>query len=82
MFENYDDDLISIGDIFLMKEDNKYESYCHQEDGNENFDYNGYRNVLCGKSGYYDYDSDSDDDYNEFIGKKFTPKRIIVIQMK
>ena len=59
--------LIVLGDIYLMKENKKNESYCYQfEDW---FDYHGIENALCGKKPYPN-------------GEDFTPKRILVIQMK
>ena len=60
--------LIRLGDIYLYKENNKNESRCYQ---NENqFDYHGIEKALCGKI------------WNEDDEQYFTPKRILVIQMK
>ena len=64
------DDLIILGEIRLKKENNKNKSFCEQYE--ENFNYHGIINALCGKT--YDY--------NSFKGECFTPKRILVIQMK
>ena len=59
--------LIIIGDITLFKESLKNQSYCEQHE--DYFNYHGIENALCGKQ--------PNDD-----GKmKFTPKRIVVIQM-
>ena len=59
--------LISLGDIFLKKENEKNRSWCSQ---NENrFNYHGIEKALCGKTKYPGDDN-------------FTPKRILVIQMK
>ncbi|BFU22283.1 predicted protein [Entamoeba histolytica] len=49
-------------DIHVFKENNKTKSYCEQY----SFEYEGIRNVLCGKE----------------YPNRFTPKRIIVIEMK
>ena len=57
--------LIDLGDIRLLKEYWKNESYCWQFE--DRFNYHGIKNALCGKTGY---------------GEFFTPKRILVIQMK
>ena len=57
-----------------MKENNKNESYCNQDEDNLNYD--GIYFALCGKSKYYD------DEYEEWLGDNFTIKRILVIQMK
>ena len=61
--------LIRLGDICLYKEEQKQKSYC-----NDYYKYcygNYYRiqSALCGKTG------------SEKNGKKFTPKRILIIQM-
>ena len=58
--------LIRLGDIGLLKENCKNESYCDQNE--YRFDYHGIENALCGKT------------YCNFSGY-FTPKRILVIQM-
>ena len=59
------DNLISLGDIYLCKENKKHESCCCQYE-NE-FNYHGIKDALCGKTwSFY----------------PFTPKRIVVIQMK
>ena len=61
-------DLISLGEIYLRKENKKNESCCYQHE--DEFDYHGIKKALCGKTYYYpDYEN-------------FTTKRIIVIQMK
>ena len=63
--EKSDEFLIYLGDIVLCKENCKNYSLCYQ---NENeFDYHGIENALCGKTGNI---------------KPFKPKRILVIQMK
>ena len=60
--------LIKLGEIVLEKENTKNESYCsYQNEYNDKFDYHGIENALCGKT----------EDNNPF-----TPKRILVIQMK
>ena len=59
--------LIYLGDIRLMKENYKNQSCCNQDE--DNFDYHGIENVLCGKTGGFPHDF-------------FTLKRILVIQMK
>ena len=58
--------LIRLGDIVLRKENYKNESYCYQFE--DNFDYHGIEKALCGKILNND--------------ENFTPKRILVIQMK
>ena len=68
LYYESDEDLIKLGDILLFKENKKYESCCVQ---NENyFDYNDIENALCGKK--------PDNEGRMY----FTPKRILVIQMK
>ena len=68
LFEKSDEyDLIWLGDINLRKENKKNISYCRQNE--YCFNYHGIKNALCGKTW---------EDGNE----EFTPKRIIVIQMK
>ena len=57
--------LITIGNIYLSKENCKNKSCCFQDE--DKFDYHGIEKALCGKEYYPDY---------------FTPKRILVIQMK
>ena len=59
--------LISLGEIYLKKENKKNESYCTQLE--DRFNYHGIKKALCGKAGYLSED-------------KFTLKRIVVIQMK
>ena len=59
--------LITLGDIELLKENWKNESYCSQYENR--FNYHGIEKALYGKAGYSIHD-------------KFTPKRILVIQMK
>ena len=59
-------DLISLGNINLQKENTKNQSCCFQH--NNGFNYHGIENALCGKT------------YEK--GKRFIPKRILVIQMK
>ena len=65
--EKSSDYLITLGDIVLYKENNKNESLCYQFENR--FDYHGIYKALCGKT-YYNYSG------------YFTPKRILVIQMK
>ena len=60
--------LINLSDISLLKENNKNKSYCYQIE--DNFDYHGIKNALCGK------------EPNKHGDMYFTPKRILVIQMK
>ena len=59
-------ELIYLGDIYLNKENDKSRSCCWQTENS--FNYHGIEKALCGK-------------INEYNGK-FTPKRIVVIQMK
>ena len=59
--------LIVLGDIFLYKENKKNQSSCWQNEWR--FDYHGIQKALCGKT------------YHNLSGY-FTPKRILVIQMK
>ena len=64
LYEKSSDLLISLGNIFLYKENKKNKSISYQ---NENsFDYHGIKKALCGKK----------------YPKCFTPKRILIIQMK
>ena len=56
----------------MNKENYKNESYCEQNQ--YYFDYHGIENALCGKIGYWKL--------VELKGESFTPKRIIIIQMK
>ena len=48
--QNWDETLIRIGDIYLDKENRKYQSYCLQDD--TRFDYHGIKNALYGKRGW------------------------------
>ena len=69
LFEKSDDDLIDLGDISLSKENKKKESFCNQDE--DYFDYFIIKKALCGKTNTWRND-----------GTNFTPKRILVIQMK
>ena len=69
LYEPYDDRLIQIGDILLMKENVKNKSYCRQE--YNYFDYHGIESALCGKISGYQND-----------GENFTIKRFIIVQME
>ena len=64
--------LISLGDINIFKLDKKYSSSCIQR--SYAFNYHEINNALCGKSKY--------EENCEWKGENFTPKRILVIQMK
>ena len=67
LFEKTSVGFISLGDIYLKKENKKNKShYWHRE---ENFNYHGIENALCRKTGLL-----SDDE--------FMPKRILIIQME
>ena len=68
LYEKSHDWLITLGDIYLYKENLKNSSNCRQHENN--FDYHGIEKALCGKAGY------------PFGNGCFTPKRILVIQMK
>ena len=65
------DYLIKMGDIYLFKENMKNESSCLQHENA--FNYQGIENALCGKIIQKE---------NNKLKGCFTPKRIIVIQMK
>ena len=66
LFNQSSIDLIKLGNSWLIKENNKNKSYCRQNE--DNFYYHEIKNALCGKL---------------FIEAEcFTPKRILVIQMK
>ena len=67
MYEKSDDNLVWLGNICLEKEFRKNQSFCQQKD---NFDYHGIEKALCGK------------EPGEYRNMYFTPKRILVIQMK
>ena len=69
LYEKSDVDLIDLGDIHLKKLNEKHESYCYQHEWI--FDYHYIKKVLCGK-------------VTIAFGTKerFTPKRILVIQME
>ena len=71
LWEKSDDDLIKLGHIYLKKENKKNKSYCYQNE--DNFDYHGIEKALCGKT--YKFS-------NHPLNEYFTPKRILVIQMK
>ena len=58
--------MIQLGEILLYKENKKNNSSCYQNENN--FNYHGIENALSGKT--------------RFDGGYFTPKRILVIQMK
>ena len=60
--------LIRLGDIVLQKENWKNESYCDYQ-SEYVFDFHGIEKALCGKTFKPDFEY-------------FTPKRILVIQMK
>ena len=60
-----------MGDIVLMKENYKNESFCTEIE--DRFYYHGARKPLCGKICVFG---------NGWKGEHFTPKRILVIQMK
>ena len=68
LYRKINEYLIYLGDICLMKENSIYKkSYCSQFE--KRFDYHGIRKALCGKT------------FENWSGF-FTPKRILVIQMK
>ena len=66
------DTLIRLGDIFLYKERKKNYSNCKQRE--TRFNYHGIENALCGKTNFWRFD--------RWKGEYFTPKGILVIQMK
>ena len=66
LWEKIISELIYLGDINLSKENKKNSSCCCQNEWK--FNYHGIENALCGKT--------------IGCGGKFTPKRIIVLQMK
>ena len=66
LYEKSSVNLITFGDIVLWKENKKNSSFCYQNE--DWFDYHGIEKALCGKIGWK--------------GEFFTPKRILVIQMK
>ena len=70
LWDKSDAYFIWLGNIWLMKENNKNEPYCCQDD--KRFEYHGIENALCGK----------EPERPLFGGMIFTPKRILVIQMK
>ena len=72
LIEKSDDYLITLGNIYLCKENYKNESYCEQYE--DCFNYHGIENALCGKTTFFGFD-----DYN---GESFTTKRILVVQME
>ena len=59
--------LITVGDVCLKKGNSIKFSYCGQNE--DIFNYHEIETALCGKEGYP-------------RGERFTPKRILVIQMK
>ena len=69
MYEESKDYLITLGDIWLFKENNKQQSNCLESSSLIN--YYGIEKALCGKQ-LLNYNK------NEY----FIPKRILVIQMK
>ena len=68
LYEKYWSYFIDLGDIQMSKENRKNESFCYQRE--DEFDYHGIKNALCGK------------EPNKDRRMYFTPKRILVIQMK
>ena len=64
---------MKLGTILLYKETDKNKSYCEKQIPNW-FDFHDIKNALCGKTAYWEY--------RELRGNCFTPKRILVIQMK
>ena len=52
LYNNSYRNLITLGDIWLCKENTKYASICQRNDCN--FNYHGIDNALCGKTGYSD----------------------------
>ena len=67
LFTTFESNLITLSTIGLYKEEMKNDCCCIQ---NNNFDYHGIDNALCGKTLQNDK------------SKYFIPKRILVIQMK
>ena len=68
LYKQSDYYLIKLGNIYLYKENRKIVSHCNQYENY--FNYHGVKNALCGK------------EPDEHIEMNFTPKRILVIQMK
>ena len=68
-----DELLISLGNIILYKENNRYISYCIQRE--ELYDYQGIPNAVCGRTNYQD-------ENGKWKGEFFTPLRIQIIQME
>ena len=71
LYENYHNQLIQLGDIVLMKENKRDESYCLK---NENFFDFGIQNAVCGRSKYQEN--------GELKGECFSLKKFKVIQME
>ena len=67
LVDKHQDILIILGDIVLMKEEEKKKSHCYQT---TRFNYQGIDKVLCGK----EKTGENDEMY-------FNPKRILVVQM-
>ena len=72
LYDKSEEMLISLGNITLWKENKKGLSDCLRNE--ENFDYQGIENAVCGRSTY--------EEDGIWKGKDFTPMRIRVIQMK
>ena len=68
LYKKSDDYLISLGCIFITKQNWKDQSYCWQNE--ERFYFYGIEKAICGKVKEY-----RNDEY-------FTPKRILILQMK
>ena len=66
LWKQSDSDLITIGEIYLIKKENRNKCYCSQQLLFCYFDYHGIENALCGKSG---------------SSNPFEAKRIVAIQM-
>ena len=72
LFQKWEFELFQFGDINIVKENWKNHSFCFQNE--DYFDYHGIQNALCGKT--------VNETLDNKIGNCFTPKRIVVIQMK
>ena len=73
LFDEDDKRLITIGNIYLYKENYQHLSFCLNNE--KNYDYQGISNAICGKTRFRK-------ENGEWTGEYFTPIRIRVIQMK
>ena len=71
LYDKFDENLITFGDILLKKENKQSFSYCVQRE--DKYNYKGIEDALCGRIKYLK-------NY-KWKGEYFIPLRIVVVQM-